>query len=153
MNSNSRTPKSLPVDDWEDEEDEDDSEQPPSIQQNQKIWETANAKAPAPMPAVIISSSSTTFSVVSPLPGAFQPKMQILKRPQNTATTSNNSSLSTSTDSLKDREARYQAARDRIFGQEDNSQHRTVSSDFAAAGCAHFAVQLLRRRIRSTLWP
>ncbi|GLB39749.1 putative SUZ domain containing protein [Lyophyllum shimeji] len=101
-------------DDWED----DDVDDPQTEQDNRRIWEDANARAPNPMPAVIISPSATSpHTVMSPPPGAFQPAMRILKRPS--APNSNPPTpppASTSTESLKEREARYQAARERIFG-------------------------------------
>ncbi|KAG7442873.1 uncharacterized protein BT62DRAFT_935601 [Guyanagaster necrorhizus] len=60
------------------------------------------------MPTVVSSSTPT------PPAAAFQPVMRILKRPTN----STNSSVSSvpSTESFSEREARYQAARERIFG-------------------------------------
>lgn len=86
--------------------------------------ECRNAKAPAPMPALIISSTS---SVASPLPqAAFQPKMQILRRPQSAASPSSaNQTSAVSTQSLKDREARYHAARERIFGENSGGDTNT----------------------------
>ncbi|KAK0469063.1 uncharacterized protein EV420DRAFT_1633496 [Desarmillaria tabescens] len=101
---------SAPVrDDWEDDDDdEEDEAQAPTEEANQRLWNDANTKSAAPMPTVVSSSTPT------PPPAAFQPVMRILKRPTN----SPNSSVSSvpSTESFREREARYQAARERIFG-------------------------------------
>lgn len=72
------------------------------------------------MPALVISPSSTsTRAILSPPPGAFEPKMRILKRPSASSSKSSTPPpSSTSAESLKEREARYQAARERIFGEE-----------------------------------
>jgi SUZ domain len=71
------------------------------------------------MPALIISPSATSSrSVLSPPPGAFQPTMRILKRPSDSTSPTPPPSSSTS-EPIKAREARYQAARDRIFGEEN----------------------------------
>ena len=79
------------------------------------------------MPEVLISSSSTTASAVSPPAVAFQPQMRILKRPSSQNSSSNLSSSQTPAESLAQREARYQAARERIFGGDDGSEN--VSED------------------------
>jgi hypothetical protein len=72
----------------------------------------------APMPELIISPSSTGTSVVPPPPAAYQPTMRILKRPSPSQTASNSTtSLSSQTrNTLAEREAQYQEARNRIFG-------------------------------------
>src|SRR5882757_6758122 len=70
------------------------------------------------MPELIISPSSTGTSVVSPPPAAYQPTMRILKRPSPSQSASNSTtSLSSQTrNTLAEREAQYQEARNRIFG-------------------------------------
>jgi len=95
-------------DDWDDDEDEEED--------NAKVWEDANNKAP--MPELIISPSSTGTCVVPPPPAAFQPTMRILKRPSPSQSASNfTTSLSSQTrNTLAEREAQYQEARNRIFG-------------------------------------
>ncbi|KAK0205427.1 hypothetical protein DFS33DRAFT_766157 [Desarmillaria ectypa] len=107
-------------DDWEDEdEDEDEETQAPTEEANQRLWNDANTKSAAPMPTVVSSSTPT------PPAAAFQPVMRILKRP----TSSTNSSVSSdvlSAESFREREARYQAARERIFGNGDSEPSSTV---------------------------
>lgn len=70
------------------------------------------------MPELIISPSSTGTCVVPPPPAAFQPTMRILKRPSPSQSASNSTtSLSLQTrNTLAEREAQYQEARNRIFG-------------------------------------
>ncbi|KAJ7445424.1 hypothetical protein FB451DRAFT_1568096 [Mycena latifolia] len=103
----------IPVcDDWEDDNDNDDdaAEDPPHAPaDNQRIWDDANALAP--MPALIISGVSAM-----PPPAAFQPAMRILKRPAAPAPAA--APPVGSGETLRDREARYQEARERIFGRE-----------------------------------
>ncbi|KAI0767231.1 hypothetical protein C8Q74DRAFT_1278994 [Fomes fomentarius] len=113
--------RALPVsdsvrDDWDDEE-EAEEEDP------QQLWEEANKRAP--MPELVISGSSTSGNAtVSPPPAAFQPVLRILKRP--TASSSSvsptpSSSSDSQVSTYAEREARYQAARERIFGDTDSS--------------------------------
>ncbi|KAG6825565.1 hypothetical protein H0H92_003243 [Tricholoma furcatifolium] len=88
---------------------------------NQRIWDDANTKAPNPMPELIIAPSAKSISHVVPPPaGVFQPTMRILKRPSSTTSKSATPPPSSSTETLKEREARYQAARDRIFGPDSS---------------------------------
>ncbi|KAL0579181.1 hypothetical protein V5O48_002803 [Marasmius crinis-equi] len=119
-------------DDWED--DDDDEEEAPSDEKNKQIWEEAyvpefcissivlralpfrDTKAPAPMPLFSPSSSRSTTS--PPPPAAFQPALKILKRPTNAVTNTESRTPSpASSETLKEREARYQEARNRIFGE------------------------------------
>ncbi|KAG1773597.1 hypothetical protein EV702DRAFT_1129251 [Suillus placidus] len=102
-----RKPQQVVPDDWDNDEEEEDSA---------KVWEDANNKAP--MPELIISPSSTGTCVVPPPPAAFQPTMRILKRPSPSQSASNSTtSLSSQTrNTLAEREAQYQEARNRIFG-------------------------------------
>ncbi|KAG5643532.1 hypothetical protein DXG03_000724 [Asterophora parasitica] len=126
--SRHRTPAvaQLVPDDW----DNDDSDME---ENNQRIWEDANAKTPNPMPTLILSPSAIGPShVASPPPGAFQPTLRILKRPSNPGSNPTTPPPTlTSTESLKEREARYQAARERIFGS--SASEGTASSDSASA--------------------
>ncbi|KAF9781267.1 hypothetical protein BJ322DRAFT_1080099 [Thelephora terrestris] len=97
-------------DDWDDDDEEEETD-------SQKIWETANTKSP--MPQLMISRPSISTTVISPPPSTvIQAPMKILKRPTPTSTPSNTSSTSPSLDNktLAEREARYQEARERIFG-------------------------------------
>ena len=73
------------------------------------------------MPELLISSSSTMSTAVPPPATAFQAPMRILKRPSSQNSSSNSSSSQTPAESLAQREARYQAARERIFGGDDGS--------------------------------
>ncbi|KAJ7291915.1 hypothetical protein C8J57DRAFT_1492392 [Mycena rebaudengoi] len=102
----------IPVsDDWEDDVEEDEAQ---NGEDNQRIWENANARAP--MPSLIVSGSS--HAATAPPPAAFQPKMRILKRPTNSGPAEGLQQPVAAGETLKEREARYQAARDRIFGGE-----------------------------------
>ncbi|KAJ7613644.1 hypothetical protein DFH06DRAFT_144627 [Mycena polygramma] len=104
----------IPVsDDWEDDAEDWDEDEPQNTEGNQQIWENANSRAP--MPSLIVSNSSHTSA--APPAAAFQPKMRILKRPTNPGPVAAPPSAPAG-ESLKEREARYQAARDRIFGTE-----------------------------------
>ncbi|KAK1230509.1 hypothetical protein PQX77_006437 [Marasmius sp. AFHP31] len=128
-------------DDWEDEEEEEES---PSDERNKEIWEEAyvshsiklpfaipdksfmlrNTKVPAPMP-VLSPSSSSRSATSPPPPAAFQPAFKILKRPSNATTPAGNRTPSpASLESLKEREARYQEARNRIFNEGDSETKR-----------------------------
>jgi len=97
-------------DDWDNDDEDEETD-------SQKIWETANTKSP--MPQLVISRSSTSTTVVPPPPPAIiQAPMRILKRPAPTTTPPNTSSASSSPvpQTLAEREAKYQEARERIFG-------------------------------------
>ena len=73
------------------------------------------------MPAVVISGSSTTSSVVSPPMEALQAPLRILKRPSHSGSQSaQGQAMTAAQKSIGDREAEYQAARARIFA--GNSQ-------------------------------
>lgn len=136
-----RKPQQVVPDDWDNDEDEEED--------NAKVWEDANNKAP--MPQLIISPSSTGTCVVPPPPAAFQPTMRILKRPSPSQSASNSTtSLSLQTrNTLAEREAQYQEARNRIFGtmservSDDPSSQRGIrngSGKGADAGSAGSAV-------------
>lgn len=139
--------QSIP-DAWDDDEEEEED--------NQKIWEDAYVEpfnllqnrpiaelisllssfcsarnARAPMPELVISSSSTTSTVIPPPVSAFQTPMRILKRPSASTNSNTNSSASqgASGQTLAEREARYQAARERIFGGDDGSGSNVTLSD------------------------
>lgn len=82
---------------------------------------TSNSKAPMPE---VVTSSNTFSTVISPPPAAFQQSLRILKRPSSSQSSS--SSLATLPSDLQqksyaEREARYQAARDRIFARTPES--------------------------------
>ncbi|KAI0718514.1 hypothetical protein C8T65DRAFT_638219 [Cerioporus squamosus] len=70
------------------------------------------------MPELVMAGSSTSNAVVSPPPEALQPVLRILKRPTAIPTSSSSSTPPPDPDanSYAAREARYQAARERIFG-------------------------------------
>ncbi|KAJ7147784.1 hypothetical protein C8R43DRAFT_1009617 [Mycena crocata] len=100
--------------DWEDDSDD-------APEDNQRIWENANAQNANPMPRVIVSGSSQAALAL-----ASQPQMRILKRPTNAAPVAPPPPVAP-VETLKEREARYQAARGRIFGTE-------AEADAGAAG-------------------
>nr|GAT57936.1 predicted protein [Mycena chlorophos] len=144
-----RTPAGAPrvVDDWEDDEDDVEEEaamleQQPTAEgrrsgsgiptsgrggapgRNRVLWDAANAHTPAPMPAVVMArtASSSSAPIVPLAPAAFQPQMRILKRsPNATPSPSVTPAATPPGESLKEREARYAAARERIFGKEEPS--------------------------------
>ncbi|CDO76541.1 hypothetical protein BN946_scf184395.g3 [Trametes cinnabarina] len=106
-------------DDWDDDEAD-----ALEVDDPQKLWEEANARAP--MPQVVIAGSSTSSTAaLSPPPAALQPVMRILKRPSASSSSPSSPSPSGSaiandsiaSNSYAEREARYQAARERIFGE------------------------------------
>ncbi|KAL7284559.1 hypothetical protein ACG7TL_001851 [Trametes sanguinea] len=108
--------RSFVRDDWDDDDADLPDEEDPK-----KLWEEANARAP--MPQVVIAGSSTSnAAALSPPPAALQPVMRILKRPSASPSSSASSPGSSSANdpstskSYAEREARYQAARERIFG-------------------------------------
>ena len=78
------------------------------------------------MPSLIISRGTSSTSVALPsLPLNQPPQMRILKRPSPslspTASTNSGSSVGGG-ETLKEREARYHAARERIFGASNEEQ-------------------------------
>ncbi|KAI0088317.1 hypothetical protein BDY19DRAFT_950300 [Irpex rosettiformis] len=80
------------------------------------------------MPEVVIASSATSASTISPPPAAFQPSIRILRRP---SAMSNGQPVTPQTNaqqkSFVQREVDYQLARDRIFG-ESSGRAETVAS-------------------------
>ncbi|KAJ3753073.1 hypothetical protein EV361DRAFT_89804 [Lentinula raphanica] len=118
----SKAPSEVVRDDWED----DDDEEEPQEEKNKKIWHKANHEAAAPMPTFIVSSSN----IAPPPPAAaLQPAFQILKRPvNNPETTTPFPQQSSTKESLEDREARYEVARNRIFGVASGSASDTEST-------------------------
>ncbi|KAL0945991.1 hypothetical protein HGRIS_012269 [Hohenbuehelia grisea] len=100
-------------DDWDDESNDEAVE--PDSDLNKKIWQDANTRAP--MPEVLVKSATGgTGAVIAPPPAAFQAPMRILKRPTSAAPSARSDSSSRNAESLQEREARYHAARERIFG-------------------------------------
>ncbi|KAF7799504.1 hypothetical protein EIP86_010739 [Pleurotus ostreatoroseus] len=126
-------------DDWDDDDDEEEEEEDP-----QKVWEdahgpnigsfsrlcllaawmhqrTRHSNTKAPMPEFVISSQGATASVLPPPPAAFQPALRILKRPAaaSPAASASAAAADAAVDQQRrfaEREAQYQAARERIFG-------------------------------------
>ena len=94
---------------------------------------TACRNTKAPMPELVISSTSAT-SATAPVPvQALQPSLRILKRPS--APTSPSPSATPAAEaqqnSLAEREADYRAARERIFGGTANVAGSSSSSSSA----------------------
>ncbi|KAF8960945.1 hypothetical protein BDZ97DRAFT_1277599 [Flammula alnicola] len=103
-------------DDWELDDDEEEDVGRSVDEQNKRIWEDANTKEHHPMPALVISRG-TSASVTTPsLPLNQPPAMRILKRPSASPSQSSTNVNATTGETLQEREARYQAARERIFG-------------------------------------
>ncbi|KAF8153008.1 hypothetical protein B0H34DRAFT_721806 [Crassisporium funariophilum] len=120
-------------DDWEDEEEEEDVGA--SLDdRNKRIWEDANTKIQHPMPSLIISRGSSATSATPSLPLNQPPAMRILKRPSLPVSSSSSSSSNDSGETFKDREARYNAARERIFGSsaEEEAEDGSKKQNFAS---------------------
>ncbi|KAF5325237.1 hypothetical protein D9619_009868 [Psilocybe cf. subviscida] len=103
-------------DDWEmDDDDEADTMTPIAVEeQNKRIWEDANTKPQHPMPKVVMSRGASAPVTSPSLPLNQPPPMRILKRPS--ATPAQVKQIASPGESFQEREARYQAARERIFG-------------------------------------
>ncbi|PPQ95355.1 hypothetical protein CVT26_008200 [Gymnopilus dilepis] len=116
--SKSQISKPAPVrDDWDADDDDDEAASPEAIEErNKQVWEDANLKEHRPMPSLVISRGSSSTSTMPSLPINEPPPMRILKRPSPAISPSQSSSSNVSTETLQEREARYQAARERIFG-------------------------------------
>jgi len=94
------------------------------VAENEAIWEAANAKAPAPKLDVIASTSLRPGAVVPPSE-IFQTPIRILKRPDAKRETVNQGPRVLSKEEqekqLKDKEAEYLKARERIFAASSSS--------------------------------
>jgi len=101
-------PSAIP-DDW-------DEATSSSEEDNQKIWDDANNKAPMPQLVVTSSRTGSLPSVVPPA-SAFQSPIRILKRSVAATQRGANDDSPTSvlTGTFAERSARYDAARERIF--------------------------------------
>lgn len=71
------------------------------------------------MPELLISSSTTASA--APPPAAFQPALRILKRPTPSVPVPSTVAPDSQQKSYAEREAQYQAARQRIFGVDSTS--------------------------------
>lgn len=85
------------------------------------------------MPSLIISRGASTSVALPSLPLNQPLQMRILKRPSPSSlspTVPTNSSSATG-ETLKEREARYHAARERIFGtsQQENDDNKKAASN------------------------
>ncbi|KAG6835509.1 hypothetical protein H0H93_000693, partial [Arthromyces matolae] len=118
--SNRKTiPQAQVPDDWDDDDEE---EEQVTEETNQRLWEQANTKAPNPMPELILAPSATSSTHVVPPPaGAFQPTLRILRRPNSGVNSKTTTPPPSTSESFREREARYQAARERIFGSESGA--------------------------------
>ncbi|KAH9911582.1 uncharacterized protein B0H18DRAFT_1061636 [Fomitopsis serialis] len=95
-----RAPAAVVRDSWDDDDDDGVEEE----ENSQALWENANRKAP--MPELVVSGSGNTF----------QPTLKILKRPTGASSSAAASPPSVDLQkSFAEREAQYQAARQRIF--------------------------------------
>ncbi|KAI9508263.1 hypothetical protein F5148DRAFT_935399 [Russula earlei] len=103
-------PSSAVPDDWD---------QAPSSgeEDNRRIWDNANDKAP--MPQLVVTSTRTgSVSSVVPPATAFQPPIRILKRsaaPTQQCASDDSPATASTSGSFAERSARYNAARERIF--------------------------------------
>ncbi|KAF7351800.1 SUZ domain-containing protein [Mycena sanguinolenta] len=108
------------ADDWEDDEDDDDQAEDAS----RSVWVHPNTRAPAAAPIPTPAYSFAPSARVPPA-AALQPAMRILKRPSPspspTSTPAPEGGTKTAAEALKEREARYAAARERIFGPDEAS--------------------------------
>ncbi|THH14731.1 hypothetical protein EW146_g5637 [Bondarzewia mesenterica] len=120
-----RAPTEPVRDAWDDDEEDED---------NEKLWENANTKAP--MPELVISPSSTGAPPASLPQAALQTPIRILKRAGNATSntsSSNSQSPSSQQQSFAEREARYQAARERIFAVDGHQDQQKTSTEAAKA--------------------
>ncbi|KAF8805594.1 hypothetical protein BYT27DRAFT_7192360 [Phlegmacium glaucopus] len=117
-------------DDWElDEEEEEDTSRSVDLC-NKQLWEDANTKIHHPMPSLIISRGTSSTSVALPsLPLNQPPQMRILKRPSPSIPSTASTTSGTTGETLKEREARYHAARERIFGASTNEEPAQQEND------------------------
>lgn len=68
------------------------------------------------MPALVISRGTSSASATASLPLHQPPAMRILKRPSPSVSPNPSANLASTGETFEAREARYQAARERIFG-------------------------------------
>lgn len=87
----------------------------------------SNTRESRPMPSVIMSRGFSTGNSSASLPFNQPPTVHILKRPLPSASASPANHHTTAEETLQDREARYQAARERIFGSSTQSEHQETS--------------------------
>jgi hypothetical protein len=102
--------RALVPDNWDDDDVEEEEQAP------QTVWDAANKEAP--MPEILRSATASTSTATPPPTTAFQPSLRILKRPSPSVTLSPSSPSPQQLETLAQKEARYQAARERIFGDE-----------------------------------
>ncbi|KAG8934837.1 hypothetical protein FRC02_009157 [Tulasnella sp. 418] len=116
---NPRKKKEHIPEDWDDEDIEEAPMDTSTLDTANKIvWDEANSKETV-YGIAVASSSSASNTIAAAANAAFsaQPKRVILKRPAGSSPpTSNPSTESTQQKSLEDRQASYQAAREKIFG-------------------------------------
>ncbi|KDQ32982.1 hypothetical protein PLEOSDRAFT_1080401 [Pleurotus ostreatus PC15] len=130
-------------DDWDDDDEEEDALPDPEL--NKKIWHEANTKAP--MPEFLVKSSST---IVAPPASAFQPQLRILKRPSATPPASTSPSLVGARETVQQREAKYNAARERIFGTNEQGRDSEGSRNASLSSLQSAPLRDSVRRIDPT---
>jgi hypothetical protein len=140
----------IPVvkDDWDD--DDEDDEPPMNAEESKHAWETAYVRfavftfhecafivvrnSSAPMPQIVSALPSTSAPSVPVVATALlnQPTMKILKRPMSSSPASSTASPPPASEPLADRQARYEAARQKIFGSPSPSSGSPTGSGNAS---------------------
>lgn len=127
-------------DDWDADEEEGENEQA-----TQTLWEIAyvvvhkecsgeNDIAPfsnshTPMPQIQPSTTSTSAGAQLPPAAVFEAPLRILKRPSGASKSPSPLNGTQAPKSFKEREAQYQAARERIFGEEAREKTAGTRND------------------------
>ncbi|KLO15515.1 hypothetical protein SCHPADRAFT_995772 [Schizopora paradoxa] len=117
------------------------------IAENEAIWEAANAKAPAPKIDVVAATSLRPGAFVPP-PELFQAPIRILKRPEASKETISQGPKTLSKEEqerqLREKEAEYVKARERIFGASSSSVSVDSSkSESQTSDCTEKSGQLV----------
>ncbi|KAG9044368.1 hypothetical protein FS837_008256 [Tulasnella sp. UAMH 9824] len=108
-------------DDWE-ADDNDTYSRGANADSQRKLWEDANSRAPPPQ--VVLGSSSTSMSQTQISGAANNTPRMILKRPTGSTPSPSATPSAAPTKTLQEREASYQAARERIFGATSESDSK-----------------------------
>ena len=127
-----------------------------------QTWHRSNKHAP--MPELIVAPASTSQSALPPPPAAFQPTLRILKRPSpniggtpvgtlSSASSPSSGPISTPGSgatsptprgTLAEREAQYQEARSRIFGERERGLGGASSGSMSRTSSSLGGVHVVR---------